>query len=193
MNHGFALEKKNKERNQFFGKYRAYVVNNDDPDKMMRVTVKCPKVLGDSESNWAMPCLPVSYGFLPAVGSLVWVEFEEGDSNKPIWSGMWLKKEDAPAIIYENEDTSRFIIYTNNGKIVIDDEKETVTIECTGKVILNGQAIEVNGDMTINGALNVTGDGTIGGSASVGGDTSVGGSISIGGGGTLGGSPIATK
>lgn len=163
MNHGFALEQKTKPRNQFLGKYRAYVSNNDDTDKAMRIKVKCPKVYGESESDWALPCLPTGYGFLPAIGSLVWVEFEEGDPNKPIWSGTWMKKESAPAVIYENEDTSRFIIYTNNGKIVIDDANETVTIECTGKVILNGQAVEINADTTINGNVTITGGGTLGG------------------------------
>lgn len=46
--------------NQFFGLYRAVCVANDDPDDKNRIKVKVPQVLGDSVSDWAWPCLPVT-------------------------------------------------------------------------------------------------------------------------------------
>jgi Type VI secretion system/phage-baseplate injector OB domain len=87
--HGFALEKKIKGQTQFFGKYRARVTNNADPRAMGRIKVECPKVLGAGESAWCMPCLPPGVKDLPNYGDLVWIEFEGGDVNYPIWSGMW--------------------------------------------------------------------------------------------------------
>jgi len=56
--------------------------------------VQVPDVLGLSTSSWAMPCFPVTgkqMGFwsIPQIGTGVWVEFEQGDADHPIWSGCW--------------------------------------------------------------------------------------------------------
>jgi hypothetical protein len=79
---------------KFFGKYRGTVVNVVDPQQIGRIQAVVPDVLGLAPSSWAMPCFPVTgkqYGIvaLPQVGSGVWVEFEQGDPNFPIWSGCW--------------------------------------------------------------------------------------------------------
>lgn len=86
---------------EYFGKYRAKVQNVEDPEKRGRIRVICPKVLGESVSNWCEPCIPVAYNFggdfaVPKVGETVWVEFEAGDVNKPIYVGGWWGKESAP-------------------------------------------------------------------------------------------------
>jgi type VI secretion system (T6SS) baseplate-like injector VgrG len=38
-----------------FGKYRASVVDNVDPEQMARIRVEVPDVLGTTPSEWAMP------------------------------------------------------------------------------------------------------------------------------------------
>jgi len=92
--HGFELGRKlNKGKKEYFGKYRAFVTKNVDPMKMGRIKVKCPAVLGDYESAWALPCLPPKVKNLPSVGELVWVEFEEGNPDLPIWTGVWYKEK----------------------------------------------------------------------------------------------------
>ncbi len=76
---------------QYFGKYRGFVVDNDDPDNRARVTLAVPSILGDEVTLWAEPCLPFGglsdQGFflVPEAGAQVWVEFEEGNVSKPIW------------------------------------------------------------------------------------------------------------
>ena len=101
---------------KFYGKYRAEVTNVYD-DKIIdnrgkenrgRIRVKCPKVLGEYESNWCEPCFSYcfdDYGdfFLPEKGDTVWVEFEEGNPNKPIWVGNWFQNDRTPI----NNDKSR--------------------------------------------------------------------------------------
>ena len=89
---------------KFYGKYRGMVVNNIDPMQMGRIMVQVPDVLGPIPSSWAMPCFPVTgkqMGFwsIPQIGTGVWVEFESGNPDYPIWSGCWYgSAADVPAL-----------------------------------------------------------------------------------------------
>lgn len=79
---------------KYFGKYRGQVANNVDPMLQGRLQVTCPAVLGQGRSSWAMPCTPyagsgVGVVFTPPVGANVWVEFEGGDPDYPIWAGCY--------------------------------------------------------------------------------------------------------
>jgi hypothetical protein len=79
---------------KFYGKYRGVVVNNIDPEQKGRLLVEVSDPLGLTPSSWAMPCMPVAglqsgMYVVPTIGSGVWVEFEHGDANLPIWSGCW--------------------------------------------------------------------------------------------------------
>jgi hypothetical protein len=87
----------------FFGKYRGKVTGNADPMQQARVQVSCPAVLGDGRANWAMPSVPyagpgVGLFAIPPVGADIWVEFEGGDPDYPIWSGCFWAKGQAPAV-----------------------------------------------------------------------------------------------
>lgn len=88
---------------RFYGKYRGTVVNNFDPLQIGRVQVSCPAVLGENMLGWAMPCAPFGgpmSGFfaVPSIGSPIWVEFEAGDPDKPIWVGVFWTTGQAPAL-----------------------------------------------------------------------------------------------
>jgi hypothetical protein len=86
-------------RGRFFGKYRAFVRDNHDPERLGRCRLEVPAVLGvgpENWSDWASPCFP--FGgvdncgtfLVPPEGASVWAEFEGGDPQYPIWSGVWL-------------------------------------------------------------------------------------------------------
>jgi hypothetical protein len=84
--------------NQYFGKYRGKVETNIDPMQQGRVQVSCPAVLGDGRMSWALPSAPFTGFFMiPPTGSNVWVEFEGGDPDHPIWSGCFWDTGQAPA------------------------------------------------------------------------------------------------
>lgn len=78
--------------NPYFGKYRGKVANNVDPLQQARVQVTCPAVLGGGRLSWAMPSVPyagdgVGFFAIPPIGANVWVEFEAGNPDYPIWAG----------------------------------------------------------------------------------------------------------
>jgi len=87
---------------RFYGKYRGLVIDNIDPLQIGRTMVQCPDVLGETESSWAMPCVPaagIEAGcfIVPPIGSQVWVEFEQGNPDYPIWvGGFWGDAADVP-------------------------------------------------------------------------------------------------
>lgn len=87
---------------KFYGKYRGKVSNNLDPLQMGRLQVTVPEVLGDGRLSWALPCAPfagpgVGFFALPPVAANVWVEFEGGDPDFPIWAGCFWDPGQTPA------------------------------------------------------------------------------------------------
>jgi len=85
----------------FWGKYRGRVVENVDPLKLGRLQVMVPAVLGEVATAWAMPCVPyagqgVGFFILPPAGAAVWVEFEGGDPDYPIWAGCFWREGELP-------------------------------------------------------------------------------------------------
>lgn len=80
---------------RYYGKYRGYVHAVDDPDNRGRIRAIVPRLLGDATpTGWALPSAPYAgpdQGLfaVPEPGTGVWMEFEEGDLSKPIYSGTW--------------------------------------------------------------------------------------------------------
>jgi hypothetical protein len=77
---------------KYFGKYRGVVVNNVDPEQRGRLQAQVPDVLGATVSGWALPCVPARLtgnkgSALPPIGASVWIEFERGNPDFPVWTG----------------------------------------------------------------------------------------------------------
>jgi hypothetical protein len=113
---------------EYFGKYRGKVVNNVDPLQMGRVQVSVPAVLGDNRMSWADPCVPyagpkVGFYAIPPVGANIWVEFEGGKPENPIWSGcFWGSKVEMPTetLTPAAPNTLR-LIKTPTNTLMLDD------------------------------------------------------------------------
>jgi hypothetical protein len=90
--------------NRYYGKYRATVIENIDPEQRARLLAQVPDVLGETISSWAMPCVPAAgiesgIFIVPPIGSSIWVEFEQGNPDYPIWTGgFWGLAADVPAL-----------------------------------------------------------------------------------------------
>jgi uncharacterized protein involved in type VI secretion and phage assembly len=89
---------------KYWGKYRGTVVNNIDPMSHGRIQAIVPAVSNIVLTSWAMPCLPVAgiqtgIFAVPIIGAGVWIEFESGDPDYPIWSGCFFGSvADVPAL-----------------------------------------------------------------------------------------------
>lgn len=91
----------------YFGKYRGTVIQNVDPEQRGRLQLMIPDVLGPIPSSWAEPCVPLAgptgppmgVYMVPPMGAGVWVEFEHGDPDHPIWVGCrWGAQSDIPLL-----------------------------------------------------------------------------------------------
>jgi hypothetical protein len=148
---------------KFYGKYRAKVVDINDPEKRGRIRVQCPAVLGNSKSAWCEPCIPYATDFsgdyyVPPINEGIWVEFEGGDPNKPIWTGGWYKIGSTPLLPNSKPDDTRFVcfkdtvIHLNNREVIIELRQgnntskvlriNSNTIEDIAWLIANRQNIE---------------------------------------------------
>ena len=166
---------------RYYGKYRGTVINNVDPMRLGRIQVQVPDVHGVVPSTWAMPCV-VSGGiqngmiWLPMVGAGVWVEFEQGDPDYPIWvGGWWGSAAEVPALSQiAPPGISALAIQTalQNGVLVSDVPGPTggimlksalgasIIVNDTGIYIQNGKGASITligPTVTVNtGALVVT-------------------------------------
>jgi hypothetical protein len=122
-------------RTQFLGKYRGIVADVDDPQLRGRLKADVPAVLGAVTSGWALPCVPyagdgVGLHTIPPVGAGVWIEFEGGDPDYPIWSGGWWGTGQVP--VEETGKPSRppqKILRSELGLILaLDDDDQTITL-----------------------------------------------------------------
>jgi uncharacterized protein involved in type VI secretion and phage assembly len=155
---------------RFYGKYRGFVVDNDDPKHLGRLRVRVPSLLGsDVVTGWAMPCVP--YGgaanqgilFIPEADSGVWIEFEEGDLEFPIWVGAFWSEPGGESELPKPNDpdgaeqssvqdpVTRKIIKTRKGHTIqfedADGDESILIVQVTDSgpnvVVLNADGISL--------------------------------------------------
>ncbi len=166
---------------KYYGKYRGVVLNNVDPMQMGRLMIEVPDVTGLAPSSWAMPCVPIAgiqngMVALPIIGSGVWVEFEQGDPDYPIWTGcFWGSAAEIPALALtvppavpgitfqtplQNGITINDVPGPTGGIMLKSTTGATIIVNDTGIYIQNGKGASIvmaGPTVTINnGALVIT-------------------------------------
>ncbi len=162
---------------EFFGRYRAKVLATDvaESDKLGRIKVEIyPMLIGEdtaielskvenvsiegiaiADLPWAVPASAISVGSGSALGSFavpdvdafVWVFFEAGDVNQPVYfAEAPTATVGLPASRLTNYPERRVYKY-KKVEIIIDDADGTVIIEVDGDV-----EITATGNITITGA-----------------------------------------
>lgn len=139
---------------KFYGKYDGTVIDIADEQMLGRIMVKVPSVFGPDMTVRARPCFSPGHFFVPPIDSHVWIEFEAGDPQYPLWVGIWYPQGTSPPEAQVDPPQHR-VIHTPSGHIVeISDEDgaETITIKHKQNAFV---AIDENGSVTIankNGA-----------------------------------------
>ena len=138
---------------KFYGKYRGTVTDINDPLMMFRIRAKVPDVMGDLESGWAMPCAPFggsATGFfaIPAAGAGIWIEFESGDPDYPIWSGCWWgSAAEMPPVLLAPPYKKVMVITAGGNSVLLDDTPGIggITLETSGgqKIVMSSLGIEI--------------------------------------------------
>jgi hypothetical protein len=173
-------------RGPFWGKYRGTVINNIDPQMRGRLNCMVPDVYSVIPSTWAEPCTPLAgptgppmgVYMVPPIGAAVWIEFEHGDPDFPIWVGCrWGSTADIPPLAKAGLPVSPSIVLQTAGQnmvvisdlpgpaggIMIQSGASIVSINQTGislvapKVEITAATINLLGITDVNqGALKVT-------------------------------------
>lgn len=132
----------------YFAKYRGQVENNIDPMQLGRIQVSVPAVLGDGTLSWAMPCMPyagsqVGFFALPPVGANVWVEFEGGDPNRPIWAGCFWGVGEFPIVPPVPPGMGSVFLKTKTCTVTVTDLPGVggITLEMTGGLTISMKAL----------------------------------------------------
>jgi hypothetical protein len=163
---------------RFYGKYRGSVLSTVDPLGKGRLLVSVPDVFGLLPSSWAMPCVPVAglqSGMLPVPppGAGVWVEFEQGNPDHPIWVGFFwggsgelpatskMLTPAAPAFLIETIGKSKVVVTDTpvapmrGAGVLLQSGSAAITVDTSG-VTITATAINLVGTVNINnGALVV--------------------------------------
>jgi len=165
---------------EFYGKYRGTVVNNIDVKQLGRIQVMVPEISPIPLLNWALPCVPVGGAQMgifsvPLINAGVWIEFEQGDPDYPIWTGCFYgtaaevpnrAKEIPPGVpaitlqtVMQNSlvvtdfpgPTGGIQLRTTTGSMIsVTDLGITITNGKGATITLIGNIVDVN-----NGALTV--------------------------------------
>jgi uncharacterized protein involved in type VI secretion and phage assembly len=151
-----------------FGKFRGKVAEVGTGDDLGFIRAIVPSVYGaKAKSPWATPSVPFAgdqHGWLmlPKEGDGVWIEFEGGHRDLPIWSGFWWAKKDG---LPKDASAERRVIASPKGhQIVLDDEqgqvilkhgdgpsitleKSKIRIELDGQktIVIDANGVHING------------------------------------------------
>jgi uncharacterized protein involved in type VI secretion and phage assembly len=169
------------ETNRYYGIYPATVENNIDPEQRGRIMVVCPDVGGLTPSTWVEACVPIAgkqmgMFVVPQIGSGVWLQFQGGDPDRPVWIGCyWGSAADVPALALAGPPPDPNIVIQSmlQNAVIVSDlpgptggvmlksaTGATIVVNDIGITIQNGKGASISmvgPTVTINaGALVIT-------------------------------------
>ena len=148
-----------------WGSYKGIVTRVDDPENLYRIKAFVKGVIGkEFETNWAFPKTPfggpdTGIWMPPEEGDPVWIEFQNGDINAPLWSAnFWTVEHSVPV---ESTVKSRGIKTKSGHLLIFDDENKLIRIKSVGDLqiqIEGNVTAQVKGDVQMSVKGNITTD-----------------------------------
>jgi hypothetical protein len=142
---------------KFYGKYRGTVTNNIDPDNIGKIQVNVPALHGQGQLNWAWPSVPYAgmqncFYAIPPMNANVWVEFEEGNLQHPIWSGCFWGTAEVPSTATSTPTTIPHIAMQTTGQttfLLSDNPTEGITLKLVSgaSIVINATGIKIDNGM----------------------------------------------
>lgn len=156
----------------WWGKYRGTVTGHETKSgKIGALMVSVPTVFPDGTSVEAMPCVPyagrdVGFFILPTENSHVWIEFEQGDPDYPIWTGCYWGDDETGPVDSPNADIK--VLRTKTCTLTLNDVdgEAGITLETAEdlKLTINGDGIELTtgeGSLKLSGSQLSVNDGAL--------------------------------
>lgn len=143
---------------QFPGLYSAIVKDNKDPDNLGKLLVSVTAIYGDSHEAWAWPCIPyagkdVGLYLIPPKETRVWVMFEGGNLDRPVWMGCYWTSQDINKVKELASSPDQKLLLTEKASVLIDDAdngKITIKLGSDKKVEIEKEKITfTSGSSTI--------------------------------------------
>lgn len=145
---------------RFYSTYRGVVTSNKDPDHQNKLCIYLPNILQGVEV-WAYPKGQLGgpgfgiRGLTPKEGSLVYVEFENGDPRHPLWTYHGWALGEIPSNLDSNEALG--IITPKGNRIILDEsENGVLTLRIAGNI--NIESLEGDVCITSNNIIMQNGE-----------------------------------
>ena len=140
------------------------MINNIDPMQIGRIMAMVPDVSSiDSDAAGRCPAFPGAASrpdvHVPAIGAGVWIEFEQGDPDYPIWTGcFWGSAAEVPAAALlspppragdhapdaaAEQPVGSDLPGPTGGILIKSMTGATITVNETGIIIQNGQGASI--------------------------------------------------
>lgn len=130
------------------GLYSGRVEAVEDENSQGRIKVSIPSIYGPASREYpiqARPCFPYGHFFVPQEGENVWIAFENGNPQSPVWLGIWYPVETTPESAQVSPPTKRVIETSAEHKVIFDDENNSITIEHgsqeKGKIVFSDDSL----------------------------------------------------
>jgi hypothetical protein len=141
----------------YFGKYTGIVVDNRDAENLGQLEVQVPAIFGPETVVTARPALPYGVFFVPETNNKVWIEFEGGDSGRPLWTGVQYVAGEWPAEAQAIPPERRLIKMPSGHYLLFSDrngEESVVLFSNTYIRIKSLGTVEIDApNVVINGRL----------------------------------------
>lgn len=155
--------------NKISGNFRAKVIDNNDTEKKGRIKVQVYPFFTDVEAAylpWAVPAMPLfcgagnNSGFfsVPKIGSWVWVFFENGDYNQPVFFAEAVTAVHGITVNAKTNYPNRTILKLNNIEVILDDTDGSITITSNQNITITANS---NAVINTNGDTDITASGTV--------------------------------